>query len=127
MADRIDIWLSDKKQPVRKTTKNGTPILEFYGTWQSEAYDAWAGHGKQGEAPSRYVYVNVTVFDAGLMEHVEKIYAKAMSLAGADPRPTAHLIGKWREGGPRTVDGKQYADFTANEASPLVFGPLKKS
>ena len=127
MSDRIDIWLSDKKQPVRKTTKNGTPILEFYGTWQAEAYDAWASNGKQGTAPSRYVYVNITVFDLGLADHVEKVYAKAMSIAEGDPRPTAHLIGKWRAGGSRTVEGKTYADFTANEVSPLVFGPLKKA
>ena len=126
MADRIDIWLSDKKPPVRKATKNGTPILEFYGTWQAEGYDAWLSNGKQGEAPSRYCYVNVTVFDLGLADHVEKVYAKAMSIAEGDPRPTAHLIGKWRPGGSRTVEGKTYADFTANEVSPLVFGPLKK-
>jgi len=127
MSDRIDIWLSDKKQPIRKTTKNGTPILEFYGTWQAEAYDAWLSAGKTGAAPSRYVYVNVTVFDGGLMDHVEKVYAKAMSLAEGDPRPHAHLIGKWRQGGSRTVEGKTYADFTANEVSPLIFGPLKKA
>jgi len=117
MADRIDIWLSDKKPPVRKTTKNGTPILEFYGTWQTEGYDAWLSNSKQGEAPSRYCYVNVTVFDLGLADHVEKVYAKAMSIAEGDPRPTAHLIGKWRPGGSRTVEGKTYADFTANEVS----------
>ena len=125
MADRIDIWLSDKKAPIRKQTKNNTPILEFYGTWQADAYDAWLSAGKQGTAPARYVYVSVTVFDMGLADHVEKIYAKAMSVAEKDPRPHAHLIGKWRVGGARTVDGKTYADFTANEVSPLLFGPMK--
>ena len=76
--DRIDIWLSDKKAPTRKVTKNGTNVMEFYGSWQSEAYDAWLGAGKNGTAPERYVYVNVSVFDEGLMAHVEKIHAKVI-------------------------------------------------
>ncbi len=119
--DRIDIWLSDKKAPTRKVTKNGTNVMEFYGSWQSEAYDAWVSAGKTGAAPERYVYVNVSVFDQALMEHVERVYQKVVSAEGRDIRPHAHLIGKWRQGGSRDVNGKTYADFTANEVSPLLF------
>lgn len=119
--DRIDIWLSDKKEPQRKVTKNGTNVMEFYGSWQTEAYDAWISAGKTGAAPERYVYVNVSVFDEGLMSHVEKIFAKVNGAEERDVRPHAHLVGKWRQGGSREVNGKTYADFTANEVSPLLY------
>lgn len=119
--DRIDIWVSDKKAPTRKVTKNGTNVMEFYGSWQTEAYDAWLSAGKTGSAPERYVYVNVSVFDEGLMAHVDKIYAKVTSAETRDPRPHAHIVGKWRQGGSREVNGKTYADFTANEVSPLLY------
>jgi hypothetical protein len=122
--DRIDLWISDKKKPELKDTPKGQ-VLEIQCLQQTDAYDAWIGGGRQGEAPARYLYVTVSFWGSEPQSHAQKIYEKAIALKEAkDPRQHMHVIGKW--GKSREYNGKQYADFRAYEASPLLFGPLQQ-
>lgn len=122
--DRIDVWISDKKQPEIKETPKGE-VLEIQCLQQTEAYDAWISGGKTGTAPDRYLYVTVSFWGSDAQAHARKIYEKAMALKEAkDPRPHMHAIGKW--GRSREYNGKNYADFRAYEASPLLFGALRQ-
>lgn len=122
--DRIDVWISDKKQPEIKETPKGE-VLEIQCLQQTDAYDAWIGGGKTGTAPDRYLYVTVSFWGSDAQAHARKIYEKAMALKEAkDPRPHMHAIGKW--GRSREYNGKNYADFRAYEASPLLFGALRQ-
>ena len=122
--DRIDVWISDKKQPEIKETPKGE-VLEIQCLQQAEAYDAWLANNKQGDAPDRYLYVTVSFWGSEPQAHARKIYDKAMVLKEAkDPRPHMHAIGKW--GRSREYNGKNYADFRAYEASPLLFGALRQ-
>jgi hypothetical protein len=122
--DRIDVWISDKKQPEIKETPKGE-VLEIQCLQQTEAYDAWISNSKQGDAPDRYLYVTVSFWGSEPQAHARKIYDKAMVLKEAkDPRPHMHAIGKW--GRSREYNGKNYADFRAYEASPLLFGALRQ-
>jgi hypothetical protein len=124
MADRIDVWIGDKNKPALKETPKGT-VLEIQCLQQTESYDAWLSNGKQGDAPERYLYVTVSFWGSDLQAHGQKIYEKAIALRAAkDPRPHMHVIGKW--GRTREYNGKNYADFRAYEASPLIFGPLQQ-
>lgn len=122
--DRIDVWISDKKQPELKDTPKGK-VLEVQCLTQTDAYDAWLGAGRQGQSPERYLYVTVSFWGSEPQAHAHKIYEKAIALKQAkDPRQHMHVIGKW--GKQREYNGKQYADFRAYEASPLIFGPLQQ-
>lgn len=122
--DRIDVWIGDKKKPELKETTKGS-VLEIQCLQQTEVYDAWIGSGKPGEAPARYLAVTVSFWGSEFQAHAQKIYEKAMALKEAkDPRPHMHVIGKW--GKSREYNGKQYADFRAYEASPLIFGALRQ-
>lgn len=124
MADRIDVWIGDKNQPVMKDTPKGQ-VLEIQCLQQTEQYDKWLTDGKQGAAPDRYLYVTVSFWGTELQSHAGKIYEKAIALRAAkDPRPHMHVIGKW--GRTREYNGKHYADFRAYEASPLLFGALQQ-
>jgi hypothetical protein len=122
--DRIDVWIGDKKKPELKETTKGS-VLEIQTLQQTEAYDAWIAAGKNGEAPDRYLAVTVSFWGEALQAHAHKIYEKAMALKEAkDPRPHMHVIGKW--GKSREYNNRQYADFRAYEASPLIFSALQQ-
>ena len=122
--DRIDVWIGDKRKPELKETTKGK-VLEIQCLQQTEAYDAWVSGGRTGDAPDRYLAMTVSFWGDEFQAHAQKIYDKAMALKEAkDPRPHMHAIGKW--GKSREYNGKQYADFRAYEASPLIFGPLQQ-
>lgn len=128
---RVDLWFG-KEAPSRKyIEKLGVNALVFKGSAQTPEYDEWVASKKQGAEPSvRYLNISVTVFDEALVEHVEKIWAsyeKKLADGSRDPRPHIHLIGRF--GGQKKLsdDGKRYfCDFTVVEASPLIFGQLRK-
>lgn len=119
--DRIDIWFNDRKeQGAEKVLRSGKTVYEFHGRAQTEAYDAWESNGRAGDAPERYIGVTVSVWDEPLAKHLKAIFDKRRD----DPRPAAHVTGKW--GNSRQYEGRTYADFTARDASPLIWGPLAK-
>jgi hypothetical protein len=129
--ERLDLWFG-KEAPVRKRIeKLGVNALTFRGQAQTVEYDSWVANKKQGPEPTvRYLNASVTVFDEGLCEHVEKIYAsysKKLESDSRDPRPHIHVIGRYSGEKKLSDDGKRYfVDFNVVEASPLIFGPLRK-
>ena len=128
---RIDLWFG-KDAPVRKhIEKLGVNALTFRASAQTPEYDEWVAGKKQGIEPTvRYLNVSITVFDEVLVEHVEKIYAsyaKKLEENGRDPRPHIHVVGRFNGSKKLSDDGKRYfVDFNAVEASPLIFGALRK-
>jgi hypothetical protein len=128
---RLDLWFG-KEAPVRKhIEKLGVNALTFRASAQSPDYDEWVAAKKQGPEPKiRYINASVTVFDEALADHVEKIYAsyqKKLETSGTDPRPHIHVIGRFSGEKKVSDDGKRYfVDFNVVEASPLIFGPLRK-
>jgi len=129
--ERLDLWFG-KEAPVRKhIEKLGVNALTFRGQAQSPEYDTWVANKKQGQEPAvRYINASVTVFDETLAEHVEKIYAssqKKLESDSRDPRPHIHVIGRFSGQKKLSDDGKRYfVDFNVVEASPLIFGALRK-
>lgn len=128
---RIDLWFG-KDAPTRKhIEKLGVNALVFKASAQTPEYDEWVAGKKQGAEPSvRYLNISLTIFDEALVEHVEKIWAayeKKLADGGRDPRPHIHAIGRFNGQKKLSDDGKRYfCDFTVVEASPLIFGPLRK-
>jgi len=129
LMDRVDLWLTDKVAPVKEQTKSGRDVWKFFGSMQSFAYDAYMGADKdiraKSEAPNRYDRVTIMVFDADLAAHVRKIYDSTVNREGNDPRQHIHIIGKLEERADKDGNSKGYS-LLANEASPLVWSPLKK-
>jgi hypothetical protein len=127
--DRVDLWLTDKVAPVKEQTKAGRDVWKFFGSMQSFAYDAFMAADKEtrekSEAPNRYDRVTVMVFDAELASHVQKIYDSTVNREGNDPRQHVHILGKLEERTDKDGNAKGYA-LLANEASPLVWGKLRK-
>jgi hypothetical protein len=129
--ERLDLWFG-KEAPVRKRIeKLGVNALTFRGQAQTSEYDSWVAGKKQGPEPTvRYLNASVTVFDEALSEHVEKIYSsysKKLESDSRDPRPHIHVIGRYSGEKKLSDDGKRYfVDFNVVEASPLIFGPLRK-
>jgi hypothetical protein len=129
--ERLDIWFG-KEPPVRKRIeKLGVNALTFRGQAQTAEYDWWVANKKNGAEPAvRYINASITVFDEALSEHVEKIYAsytKKLESDTRDPRPHIHIIGRYSGDKKLSDDGKRYfVDFNVVEASPLIFGPLRK-
>jgi hypothetical protein len=119
---RLDIWLSDKKTPVNKVSKNGNNYLEVYGTMQTAAYEEWADGDRANAAPDRYAYVTLRFFDAEAEAHVAKVYEWAISQE-KDPRPNVHVVGKLNED--REYNGKQYYTMLVSDIAPLQYGPLR--
>lgn len=119
---RLDIWLSDKKSPVNKTSKNGNDYLEVYGTMQTAAYEEWADSDRSSAAPDRYAYVTLRFFDKESQEHVGKVYEWAISQE-KDPRPNVHVVGKLNED--REYNGKMYYTMLVSDISPLRYGALR--
>jgi hypothetical protein len=127
--DRVDLWLTDKVAPVKEQTKAGRDVWKFFGSMQSFAYDAFMAADKEtrdrSEAPNRYDRVTVMVFDAELASHVQKIYDSTVNREDNDPRQHIHILGKLEERTDKDGNAKGYA-LLANEASPLVWGKLRK-
>jgi len=127
--DRVDLWLTDKIAPVKEKTKAGRDVWKFFGSMQSYAYDAFMGASpdvrSKSEAPNRYERVTILVFDADLASHVQKIYDSTVNRETNDPRQHLHVIGKLEERADKDGNPKGYS-LLANEASPLIWGPLKK-
>jgi hypothetical protein len=121
--ERLDLWFG-KEAPVRKRIeKLGVNALTFRGQAQTAEYDWWVANKKNGAEPTvRYLNASVTVFDEALAEHVEKIESDSR-----DPRPHIHVIGRFSGDKKLSDDGKRYfVDFNVVEASPLIFGTLRK-
>ncbi|NBW08930.1 MAG: hypothetical protein EBR82_12985 [Caulobacteraceae bacterium] len=127
--DRIDLWLTDKIAPVKEQTKAGRDVWKFFGSMQSFAYDAFLAADKAtrdaSTAPNRYERVTVLVFDEDLATHIRKIYDSTVNRETNDPRQHLHVIGKLEERADKEGNPKGYS-LLANEASPLIWGPLKK-
>jgi len=129
--ERLDLWFG-KEAPTRKhIEKLGINALTFRASAQTPEYDAWVAGKKQGPEPTvRYINASLTVFDEVLSEHVEKIYAsyaKKLEAGDRDPRPHIHVIGRYSGTRKLSDDGKRYfVDFNVVEASPLIFGALRK-
>jgi hypothetical protein len=127
--DRIDLWLTDKIAPVKELTKAGRDVWKFFGSLQSFAYDAFLSADKatrdKSTAPNRYERVTVLVFDEDLAAHIQKIYDSTVNRETNDPRQHLHVIGKLEERADKEGNPKGYS-LLANEASPLIWGPLKK-
>lgn len=119
---RLDIWLSDKKSPTNKTSKNGNDYLEVYGTMQTAAYEEWAEGDRSNQAPDRYAYITLRFFDQEAMDHVGKVYEWAISQE-KDPRPNVHVVGKLNED--REYNGKMYFTMLVSDISPLRYGALR--
>lgn len=119
---RLDIWLSDKKTPVNKVSKNGNNYLEVYGTMQTAAYEEWQDGDRSNAAPDRYAYITLRFFDAESEAHVGKVYEWAISQE-KDPRPNVHVVGKLNED--REYNGKQYYTMLVSDIAPLQYGPLR--
>jgi hypothetical protein len=119
---RLDIWLSDKKTPVNKVSKNGNNYLEVYGTMQTAAYEEWADSDRSNSAPDRYAYITLRFFDAEAEAHVGKVYDWAISQE-KDPRPNVHVVGKLNED--REYNGKLYFTMLVSDIAPLQYGPLR--
>jgi len=117
--ERVTAWISDKKPPRLGETKTGKAVLEIPGSVQTDAYEAWAANGKQGEAPARYIYVNFSVFE-NQIPHAQKIIARPRP--ESDPRAQVLFLGRWA--GSREYEGKTYANFWVSDLSPLLWGPL---
>jgi hypothetical protein len=119
---RLDIWLSDKKSPTNKVSKNGNAYLEVYGTMQTAAYEEWADGDRSNAAPDRYAYVTLRFFDKEAEDHVGKVYEWALSQE-KDPRPNVHVVGKLNED--REYNGKMYYTMLVSDISPLRYGALR--
>jgi hypothetical protein len=127
--DRIDLWLTDKIAPVKEQTKAGRDVWKFFGSMQSFAYDAYLSADKAAReaatAPNRYERVTVLVFDEDLATHIRKVYDSTVNREVNDPRQHLHVIGRLEERTDKEGNPKGYS-LLANEASPLIWGPLKK-
>jgi hypothetical protein len=128
---RVDLWFGKEAPTEKFIEKLGVKVLNFRASAQTAEYDEWVAGKKQGIEPKvRYLNLNVTIFDEELRGHVEKIWAsyeKKLADGSRDPRPHIHLIGRFGANKKLSDDGKRYfVDFTALEASPLIFGPLRK-
>lgn len=122
MASRVDLWMSDKKSPVVKESKNGNEYLEVYASMQTVAYDEWLDSDKSSAAPDRYAYVTLRFFDVDGRDHAMKVYDWAISKE-KDPRPNVHVVGTLNED--REYQGKQYYTMLVSDISPLQYGPLR--
>jgi len=122
MASRVDLWMSDKKSPVVKQSKNGNEYLEVYASMQTHAYDEWLDSDKSSAAPDRYAYVTLRFFDVDGRDHAQKVYDWAVSKE-KDPRPNVHVVGTLNED--REYQGKQYYTMLVSDISPLQYGPLR--
>jgi hypothetical protein len=125
--DRVDLWLTDKVSPVKEKTKAGKDVWKFFGQMQSFAYDYWAGAPKEsrtGAAPERYERVTLYVMDEQQAAHVQKIYDSVVNRDGNDPRQHIHVIGSLSEQADKEGNKKGYI-LLVNEASPLIWGPLR--
>lgn len=128
---RLDLWFG-KEAPSRKyIEKLGVNALTFRASAQTPEYDEWVANKKEGAEPKvRYLNLSLTIFDESLVEHVEKIwasYSKKLEDGARDPRPHIHVIGRFAGQKKLSDDGKRYfCDFNVIEASPLIFGPLRK-
>lgn len=127
--DRVDLWLTDKIAPVKEQTKSGRDVWKFFGSMQSFAYDAYLAADKEvrskAEAPNRYDRVTIMVFDEDLANHIRKIYDSTVNRETNDPRQHLHVLGKLEERSDKDGNPKGYS-LLANEASPLIWGPLRK-
>jgi hypothetical protein len=114
---------------VKELTKAGRDVWKFFGSLQSFAYDAFLSADKatrdKSTAPNRYERVTVLVFDEDLAAHIQKIYDSTVNRETNDPRQHLHVIGKLEERADKEGNPKGYS-LLANEASPLIWGPLKK-
>ena len=119
---RLHIWLTDKKSPTNKTSKNGNDYLEVYGTMQTAAYEEWADGDRSGAGADRYAYITLRFFDKDSMDHVGKVYEWAISQE-KDPRPNVHVVGKLNED--REYNGKMYFTMLVSDVSPLRYGALR--
>jgi hypothetical protein len=119
---RLDVWLSDKKAPVWKTSKNGNNYFEIYGTMQLAEYEEWQDSDRSNAAPDRYGYVTLRFFDIEGDDHADKVYEWAISQE-KDPRPNVHVVGKLNED--REYNGKKYYTMLVSDISPLRYGKLR--
>ena len=119
---RLDVWLSDKKAPVWKTSKNGNNYFEIYGTMQLPEYEEWQDSDRSNSAPDRYGYVTLRFFDIEGDDHADKVYEWAISQE-KDPRPNVHVVGKLNED--REYNGKKYYTMLVSDISPLRYGKLR--